>query len=98
VPGALGKYRAEVVFLGIAVIDDLDVYLREVVDAVGARRLVPTHWDDFTRSLAEPLSPMPLAVRLDRFFGDVERLRPGMAVETLQAGERVALFPPTSGR
>ena len=93
VPGFLKGRKANVVFLGVAIIDDLDTYLREVVDAVGADRIVPTHWDDFTRSLDEPLTPMPIAVRLDRFFDDAFRLRPLIKIETLNLGERVALFP-----
>jgi len=97
VPGALAGRHADVVFLGIAGIDDLDVYLREVVDAVAATRIIPTHWDDFTRSLDEPPSPMPLAVRLDRFFDDIARLRPQLKAETLAVGEPVALFPRSGG-
>jgi L-ascorbate metabolism protein UlaG (beta-lactamase superfamily) len=97
VPGALAGRHADIALLGIAVVDDLDVYLREVVDAVGAKRIMPTHWDDFTRSLDEPLSPMPVAVRLDTFFDEVKRLRPQAKVETLQLGNRVALFPAAGG-
>lgn len=92
-PGALKDHRADVVFLGVALIDDLDTYLREVVDTVGATRIIPTHWDDFTRSLDAPLSPLPVLVRLDRFFEGVERLRPQVRIETLNVSDRVALFP-----
>lgn len=93
IPGALRGRRADVVFLGVALVDDLPVYVREVVDAVGARRVVPTHWDDFTRPLDAPLRPLPLAVRLDRFFRWMDRERPALAVQTLAVGEPVALFP-----
>jgi hypothetical protein len=58
-----------------AIARTIDGYLAETVGAVGARRLIPTHWDDFTQPLDERLTPMPLAVRLDRFFDDVARLR-----------------------
>lgn len=92
VPGALAGRGADVVFLGIALLPDLDAYLAEVVDAVGARRVIPTHWDDFTRPLEAKLRPLPLGVRLDRFFEDMAR-RPDLAVQTLELGERVALFP-----
>lgn len=92
--GALAGHRADLVFLGVALIDDLPSYLREVVDAVGARRVVPTHWDDFSRGVEEPLRPFPLIVRLDRFFEHLRRQRPDLQVQTLQYGQRVALFPP----
>lgn len=90
-PGALRGERADVVFLGVALIDDLDTYLADVVDAVGAKRIVPSHWDDFSRPLEAPLRPFPLAVRLDRFFEGL-RQRPDLRVETYGLAEPVALF------
>lgn len=96
VPGVLKLRRADVVFLGIAVLPDLDTYLAEVVDAVGARRVVPVHWDDFTRPLEQPLRPAPLFVDLDAFFDGMTR-HPGVAVQTLRLGEPAALFPRAEG-
>ena len=93
-PGALRLRKADVVFLGIALLPDLAEYLGETVDAVGATRVIPFHWDDFTRTLDEPLQPLPLIVRLDRFFDDMQKLRPAVAVQTLELGKPVALFPP----
>lgn len=90
-PGALKDVRADVVFLGIALIDDLDVYLREVVEAVGAKRIIPTHWDDFSRPLRSPLRPFPAMVRLDKFFEQMAA-HPDIAVQTLEAGQRAILF------
>ena len=92
VPGALAGRRADVVFLGIALLPDLPSYLAEVVDAVGAHRVIPAHWDDFTRPLDAPLRPFPIGVRLDRFFENMAS-RPDIAVQTLEVGRRVALFP-----
>lgn len=94
VPGALKNRKADVVLLGVALIDDLPAYLTEVVDAVGARRVMPTHWDDFSRPLDKPLRPFPMVVRLDRFFAGVKELRPDLQVQTLQPGKPAALFPP----
>ena len=93
IPGALKGKKADVVFLGIALLDDLPAYLSEVVDAVGAKRVIPTHWDDFTRPLDQPLIPGPIGVHLDDFFEDMARLRPALTVQTLTAGETVTLFP-----
>lgn len=92
VPGALKDQHADVAFLGVALIDDLGSYLRETADAVGAQRVVPTHWDDFTRPLDQPLLPFPVVVRLDDFFTQTARLRPQFQVQTLKLGEPVALF------
>ncbi|MGH8441935.1 MAG: MBL fold metallo-hydrolase [Nevskiaceae bacterium] len=93
VPGALGNFRADVVFLGVALLPELAPYLAEVVDAVGARRVVPIHWDDFTRGLDEPLRPFPLVVRLDRFFERMAEQRRDIAVQTLELNRPVSLFP-----
>ena len=93
-PGALKGREAEVVFLGVALIDDLPSYLAEVVDAVGAKRVVPVHWDDFTRPLDEPPRPLPVVVRLDTFFADMGRQRPDVAVQTFELFRPAALFPP----
>jgi L-ascorbate metabolism protein UlaG (beta-lactamase superfamily) len=92
-PGALRGERADLVFLGVALIDDLDAYLAEVVDAVGAKRIVPSHWDDFSRPLEAPLRPFPVVVRLDRFFASLRERRPDLNVETYPLAEPVELFP-----
>ena len=64
VPGALRGRAADVVFLGLTGLSTRDDeyregYWREVVDAVGAKRVIPVHWDDFTLSLDQPLEAMP---------------------------------------
>ena len=93
VPGALAGRRADVVMLGVALLPELGGYLKAVVDATGARRVMPVHWDDFTRPLDATLLPFPLIVRLDRFFEAMARERPDLEVQTLELGRRVALFP-----
>lgn len=60
---ALQGRRADVVFLGIGALgkqsdDYRQAYWREVVSAVGARRVIPIHWDDFMLPLDQPLVPM----------------------------------------
>jgi L-ascorbate metabolism protein UlaG (beta-lactamase superfamily) len=91
VPGALSGVRADTVFLGVALLDELEPYLRETVDRVQARRVVPVHWDQFGRPLREPLHAMPLAVNLPKFFRETAALRPQLEVRTLHAGQRVIL-------
>lgn len=64
VEGALEGRRADVVFLGVGLLGSRDAdyqaaYWREIVSSVGARRVIPIHWDDFTRSLEEPLVALP---------------------------------------
>jgi L-ascorbate metabolism protein UlaG (beta-lactamase superfamily) len=66
VRGALAGHRADVVYLGVGqlgvrpepyIVD----YWTETVCAVGARRVVLIHWDDFFRPLDQPLRALPYA-------------------------------------
>ncbi len=94
VPGMLAGVRADTVFLGVALIDELEPYLRQTVDAVGAQVVVPVHWDDFTRPLDQPLRAFPLVVDLDGFFEDMARTRPKVRVMTQGLAEPVSLYVP----
>jgi L-ascorbate metabolism protein UlaG (beta-lactamase superfamily) len=95
VKGALDGCHAEVVYLGVG---QLGVqprsyfvdYWTEVVRAVGARRVVLIHWDDFFRPLSEPLRAFPYAADdLD------ESIR---ILDELAASDGVALHLPTVWR
>ncbi len=66
VRGALTGARADVVYLGVGQLGlQPETYLREywaeTVRAVGARRVVLIHWDDFFRPLDRPLRALPFA-------------------------------------
>ncbi|WP_067430357.1 MBL fold metallo-hydrolase [Nocardioides jensenii] len=66
VPGALDGREAEVVYLGVGQLgiqsaDYLRSFWEETVRAVGARRVVLIHWDDFFRPLDRPLRALPYA-------------------------------------
>lgn len=66
VPGALAGERADVAYLGVGQLGIQDEsyirrYWSETVEAVRARRVVLTHWDDFFRSLDRPLRALPYA-------------------------------------
>jgi L-ascorbate metabolism protein UlaG (beta-lactamase superfamily) len=61
---ALAGRRADVAYLGIGQLgvqseDYIRTYWAESVEAVGARRVVLTHWDDFFRPLDKPLRALP---------------------------------------
>ena len=65
-PGALAGRSAEVAYLGIGQLGvQPELYIRqywnETVRAVGARRVVLIHWDDFFRPLDAPLRALPYA-------------------------------------
>jgi len=85
--GALGRFQADTVLLGVALVDELDSYLQQTVDAVGATRVIPVHWDDFTRPLTAEVRPMPVVVDLPGFFAQISSLRPELSVVTLPIGQ-----------
>jgi L-ascorbate metabolism protein UlaG (beta-lactamase superfamily) len=66
VKGALSGQRAEVAYLSVGQLGlrprsyILD-YWAETVRAVGARRVIPIHWDDFFSPLSKPLRALPYA-------------------------------------
>jgi L-ascorbate metabolism protein UlaG (beta-lactamase superfamily) len=64
VQGSLTGRQAEVVYLGVGLLgvhpeSYLVDYWTETVRAVGARRVVLVHWDDFFRPLSKPLRALP---------------------------------------
>jgi L-ascorbate metabolism protein UlaG (beta-lactamase superfamily) len=102
VDGALKGQRADVVLLGIGALGTKDeaymeAYVREVVDAVDARLVIPIHYDDFTLPIDRPFRPMPRL--LDDFDAAMAFLEqripsvPGRRLAMLPAWEPVALLP-----
>jgi len=62
VPDALKGQSADVVYLGVGGLEGTrgayqDDYWRELVRTVGARRVIPIHWDNFYRPLEDGLIP-----------------------------------------
>lgn len=94
VPGALRRFQADVALLGVALIDELEPYLQQTVRAVGATRVYPLHWDDFTRPLSQSLTPMPMVVRLDRLFAQFPA---DLSLRTLPLAQPVVLLPVAAG-
>jgi L-ascorbate metabolism protein UlaG (beta-lactamase superfamily) len=98
--GALAGRSAGVIFLGIGTLGKLsqshrDEYWHEVVEAVNPKRIIPIHWDDFSRPLDQPLVPMPRP--LDDFDAAMAFLRErasakNIEVKVLQAWDVIDPF------
>lgn len=92
VKGALAGHRADAVYLSVGQLglqprSYLVDYWTETVRAVGARRVILIHWDDFFRPLTKPLRALPYAG--DDFDFSVNIL------DELAADDGVALHLPT---
>lgn len=83
--------RADVVLLCLAGRDDTEALLANVVDAVGARRVIPIHLDHFFFHLYGPMVPL-VGVALRSFFDAAAAHTPPVAVQTLPLGEPRPLF------
>lgn len=98
-PNAFDGIHAPVVVLGIGVLGKqseafTERYWDEVVRKTGAKLVLPVHWDDFARSLREPLVPLPrfadnMAVTLERLQALAKR--DGVAIRFLPALREVSL-------
>lgn len=99
--GALAGYEADVVFLGIAGLGKKSAtyreeYFQEMVTNVGAKKIIPIHWDDFTQPFDEPLQPQIRA--LDYFEGAMGFLidkvdsDPGLELHMLANLGQIRLF------
>ena len=80
IKGALSGRKADVVFLGVGAVGKQTPDYRarlwaEVPKAVGAKRVIPVHWDDFWQALDHPLQAMPyLADDFAATMDDLARL------------------------
>ena len=89
VQGSLTGRQADVVYLGVGLLGTQPEsyvvdYWTETVRAVGARRVVLVHWDDFFRPLSKPLRALPyVADDLDVSLRVLSRLaeQDGVALE-----------------
>lgn len=73
--------QADVVLQGIGALGPRPESYREalwteVIAAVGARRVIPIHWDDFWQPPGQPMQPMqPMPPPLDDFDASMAFLR-----------------------
>lgn len=75
IPQALVNIEVDTVFLGIAGLGGktdryLDDYLEETVLAVKAKKVIPIHWESFTK----PASNKVLATAIDDIGGTIQRI------------------------
>lgn len=106
VPGSLDDFPAETVFLGVGGLetqtaDYRETYWRETVQAIGATRVIPIHWDSLTGPIEGPFTG---EVRAAAFLSDGgDRLRTflrekvadtrDLRIATLPRYAPVVLFP-----
>jgi L-ascorbate metabolism protein UlaG (beta-lactamase superfamily) len=86
--GMYAGASADAVLLGLAGATDVEAYLASVVDALGAKCVVPIHFDDFFARLDGPVRVLA-GVDLAGFLETVRRTRPSVATAVLPLGQVV---------
>jgi len=87
----LEGYNADVVFLGIARLGKNSIlfqeeYFNEVVKKLKAKRVIPIHWDDFTKDIDKPMIPM------NRLFDDFAKSMDFLIKQTEQNSIKLELL------
>lgn len=90
-PGMFKGVKADLVMLGIAGRGDSNEYVENVVRAVGAKRLLITHFDDFFVPLNEPIAQIWF-VGFNEFVDTTRESFPDIKLETMPIGEPRVLF------
>jgi len=101
VPGALEGVLAEVVYLSVGGLAHTDrafkeTLFSEVVGATGASRVIPLHYDDFTRPLEQPIRLIPrvlddVGASLD-FLVEKTAAQSDLDLQMLPVWEQVVVF------
>lgn len=91
-PGMFKGIKADVIFLGIASRTDTQQILRDVVDAVGAKRVIPIHYDNFFEPLEGPQSPLP-GSDVGEFLETARKERPLVRFESWPVGQPAVVLP-----
>lgn len=90
-PEMFKDVNADVVLLGLAGRPATNEYLQSVVDGVGAKIVVPIHFDNFFKSFEEPPSAI-WGVKLEEFFQTAASHVRKLKVRTLLIGTRTAIL------
>ena len=105
IEGGLEGFRADTVFLGTGALGSQtdayrETYWRETVGRIGARRIIPIHWDSLTGPIEGPFTgPVRAAGFLSKnshltleFLRAKQAADPSLVLATLPRYDEVVLF------
>jgi L-ascorbate metabolism protein UlaG (beta-lactamase superfamily) len=90
--GMYDTITADVVLLGISGRGDTQKYLKNVPLNLGAKLVIPIHFDNFFMPLAKKMKVLP-TVRFKEFLKAADRHSASFELKTLPIGEKVAILP-----
>ena len=91
IPGYLKGYSADIVLLGIGGRADSVSLIENVVKPVGAKILIPIHFDDFFSPPGDKFGFL-INVNYDEFVETSAKYRADFEVKTMPVGEVTVLF------
>ncbi len=92
VTGMYDAITADVVLLGIACWGNTETYIKNVPLKLGAKLVIPIHFDNFFIPLAKNMRLLP-TVKFKEFLRVADRYRASFELKTLSIGEKVAILP-----
>jgi L-ascorbate metabolism protein UlaG (beta-lactamase superfamily) len=92
VPGMYDGIKTDVVLLGIAGRGNTQEYLNNVPLKLGAKLVIPVHFDNFFVSLEKKKKNLP-GVKLKEFLATAENYRGRFELKLLPIGEKTAILP-----
>jgi L-ascorbate metabolism protein UlaG (beta-lactamase superfamily) len=92
IPGMYDAITADVVLLGIVGRGDTETYLKNIPLKLGAKLVIPIHFDNFFISLEKKLKILP-TVHFKEFCALAARHRANFELKILSIGERATIFP-----
>lgn len=91
-PGMYDDIRADVVLLGIAGRGNTRDYLENVPLKLGAKMIIPIHFDNFFAPLERKMKNLP-GVRLKNFIAEAGRYHDSFDLKMLPIGEKREILP-----
>lgn len=92
IPGMYGGITADVVLLGIVGRGDTERYLTNIPVKLGARLVIPIHFDNFFVPLEKGLRILPSA-HFREFCAVADKYSDSFELKTLPLGEKMAILP-----
>lgn len=92
IPGMYNATKADVVLLGIVGRGDTQTYLKNIPLQLGAKLLIPIHFDNFFVPLAKKMKVMPTA-HFREFIATAQKYHNDFALRLLTIGEKTSVLP-----
>ena len=92
IPGMYEGVTSDVILLGIAGRGNTQTYLKNVPLKLGAKLVIPVHFDNFFVKLEKKMKNLP-GVRLNELLAEAQKHHDSFELKILPIGEKTAILP-----